>query len=421
MSENGEEEQKDPSLLTSFVNVISGAKQSATIEFDKFCENIGWRPKPKPVVIRNKYDMVRVQAGQSIHGRILPDRHRHNYVKDAEIQTDDISEEEFEGLKRRSSVSSISIDREMEEHRPTKMLRRDYTKSIQRPNEEMISNQLLKENIMQRPNDDISTCFDSVGESSNNRYAVQSKVNFTTGSKSVKRLTSELEKIFSAKQPPSFKKTKVEHNSERKNENIESKIEKNETKEEKQITKHITPKAPPPPLPLLPSAQEPRTQKQGYSTASEQLKLEEERMRLLEKKLGDIHSKMNDFAIRTPNDSPIPSHTVPASQHMSISPNRASPIRQISTPITKRSSFGSISSPRASYNTPSPIKDVSKIFQETPSPIPKPTERHISKMRVLIQQIPMVQLRKTDKIIGPDGLEKPNPVWHEIYGKKRRV
>lgn len=72
---------------------------------------------------------------------------------------------------------------------------------------------------------------------------------------------------------------------------------------------------------------------------------------------------MNDFAIRTPNDSPIPSHTVPASQRMSISPNRASPIRQISTPITKRSSFGSINSPRASYNTPSPIKDFSKLFQ----------------------------------------------------------
>ncbi|CEP14636.1 hypothetical protein [Parasitella parasitica] len=80
------------------------------------------------------------------------------------------------------------------------------------------------------------------------------------------------------------------------------------------------------------------------------------------------------------------------------------------------SSVSSLSAAKTSVysvpkNTPSPY------LQRTPL---KPNDTHKSKMKELIQMIPTVRLRKTDTLIGPDGVKRPNPFWNEIYNHGRR-
>ncbi|KAI9280730.1 hypothetical protein BY458DRAFT_487283 [Sporodiniella umbellata] len=483
MNEGEEEDQQaERSLLSNFVNVISGAKKSATVEFDKFCENIGWKAKPTPVIVHNKHDIARIQARQSIHGRILPDEYRHIIGKDVEIQTDEFPPEELESYKRRLSSSDMSVDRLSEEYRPVKMNKSRHTpvspikerhKSASPIKERhtehtKFSKESDTEHSVANANNSSNAALTSLINDYNDYMDIEPRNSITNSSKSVKRLTSELEKIFSAQHPPTFKKAKTEHKTEQKEpETEQAYVPKAERYSTKLTEKTWEPKTkrrsvssaeslasiiegdirgsvaqtgttttqvpPPPPPPLLPSMQREIEHKQASFNASEKLRFEEERMLLLEKKLGDIHYQMNSFVDRNSNQSPIPSHTILGPQPIAISPMSASPMRPASslrsvspinnsaaTPI--RNTLNLTSSPQINnFHTSSPVRDLISHIQGSSSPIPKPTEKHISKMRVLIQQIPMFQLRKTDTIIGPDGEEKPNPIWHEIYGKRRTL
>ncbi|CAO3702189.1 unnamed protein product [Rhizopus stolonifer] len=285
---------------------------------------------------------------------------------------------------------------------------------------------------------------------------IEPREKIPTGSKSVKRLTSELEKVFSAQKMPTFKKPKTEHNLPLREEhhlspnirqksphhllpnteqepvrqwthNVEPKltphiepestpnVEMSENSIESDMDEEIEsipPEAPPqaPPLPpLLPST--PVQIPQEDNKDIDKLGREEQRMRLLERKLSDIHCQMNKFAARNSNDSPTPSHVRSTDPSIRPAIESNSPIRPTDTlkpaspirPGTLKpvSPFrpSSNSSLRKTYHTPSPIGDHLKYFQGLSSPIPKPNDKHISKMRVIIQQIPAIQLRKTDKIM----------------------
>ncbi|KAG1443770.1 hypothetical protein G6F56_010552 [Rhizopus delemar] len=360
-----EEEQRDHSILSNIVEVISGAKQSATTEFDRFCENIGWKPKTRPVLVRNKRDKTKVQAGESVHGRIVPDGSRRKIGKDMEIQTDDISQQkEFETLKRRPSTRNM--DGLNEDHRPTKIIKQAHFVSISRRGESVRPVQFPREdtmtpvqspikNILQQPttnkgsgssgsetgyyNTAPSTFVNNYGDSMD----LEPREKILTGSKSVKRLTSELEKVFSAQKMPTFKKPKTEHNLPLREEhhsspNIgqkslhhlspnteqeparewtadvkpkltphiepesapnvemsENSIESDMDEEIESAPSEAPPQAPPqaPPLPpLLPSTRIQIPQEDNEDI--DKLGREEQRMRLLEKKLNDIHCQTNN-------------------------------------------------------------------------------------------------------------------------------
>ncbi|ORE02846.1 hypothetical protein BCV72DRAFT_258096 [Rhizopus microsporus var. microsporus] len=463
MNQNEEEEQqqkKDATIFSSIVDVISNATQSATLEFDKFCETIGWKPTQKPVFKHNKRDEPRLSTVKSIHGRILEDRYRRTYAKDAEIQTDDLPEEELDRYSSyKADISSLAVDRrrelyedEVESERPKKMIKRD-TSSPQRTSY-VSPIRRFKENRIREPSTSSTHSNNSLSISAppNQRQsfmesdhdAVRRNSDIVTGQKTVKRLTSELEKKFSMTHPPTFKRPKIESRSE----SFTPLVNRDVIMDEVRTTTEPSPPPPPPPS----SVPEPSAPKNKQSmTASEQLRLEEERMQLLEKKVNDINHQISSFVSPDLDESPIPSNAA-SPRPMSVSPRTYSPAKPTSSPIFNRNfserlhiskptynSSGSsnsnnnstpirntrysTSSPvrdvsRMSY-TPSPNRDVQSLFRNASSPIPKPTERHISSMRVLIQQIPFISLRKTDIIIGPDGMEKPNPIWHEIYGRKR--
>ena len=309
MNQNEEEEQqqnKDATIFSSIVDVISNATQSATLEFDKFCETIGWKPIQKPVFKHNKRDQPRLSTGKSIHGRILEDRYRRTYAKDAEIQTDDLPEEELNRYSSyKADISSLAVDRsrelyedEVEYERPKKMIKRDtsspqqtsYTSSIRR----------FKENRVREPSmsSTHSNSSFSISASPNQRQllmesdynAVRRNSDIVTGQKTVKRLTSELEKKFSMTHPPTFKRPKIENSSE----SFTPLVNRDVIMDEDRTTTEPLPPPPPPPS-FIP---EPSTPKNKQSmTASEQLRLEEERMQLLEKKVNDISHQVKRFPI----------------------------------------------------------------------------------------------------------------------------
>lgn len=100
-----------PSIITYFVNVISGARQTASQEFGRFWENLEHHHQHSLLATdavtdtgtdtstarnirtprsssKNKSDASRLNKGEHINGRIIPDHYRRGYIKDAEIQTE---------------------------------------------------------------------------------------------------------------------------------------------------------------------------------------------------------------------------------------------------------------------------------------------------------------------------------------------
>ncbi|KAI7892179.1 uncharacterized protein EV154DRAFT_505889 [Mucor mucedo] len=136
---------------------------------------------------------------------------------------------------------------------------------------------------------------------------------------------------------------------------------------------------------------------------------EEERIHQLKNRIHSMQSQINE-EIALPS---MPSHKI----------QRESKVRSPSPPPPRQKErFRVPVAPPAPVHplprTPSsvPMKDTTQMSDEKPSP----TEKHKLKMRQLIQAIPFYQLRKADKIIGADGVERPNPFWTEIYGKRSR-
>lgn len=310
MNQNEEEEQQqqknDATFFSSIVDVISNATQSATLEFDKFCETIGWKPTQKPVFKHNKRDQPRLSTGKSIHGRILEDRYRRTYAKDAEIQTDDLPEEELDRYSSyKADISSLAVDRsrelyedEIEYERPKKMIKRDISSPQQTSYVSPIRR--FKENRVREPSTSSTHSNNSFSISAppNQRQlsmesdhdAVRRNSDIVTGQKTVKRLTSELEKKFSMTHPPTFKRPKIESSSE----SFTPLVNRDVIMDEVRSTAEPLPPPPPPPS----SVPEPSTPKNKQSlTASEQLRLEEERMQLLEKKVNDINHQVKCFPI----------------------------------------------------------------------------------------------------------------------------
>jgi hypothetical protein len=106
-----------PGLISYFVNVISGARQTASQEFGRFWENLEHHHHNIPTTttttttptststatdsaattrsirtprssVKNINDTSRLNKGEHINGRIIPDHYRRGYIKDAEIQTE---------------------------------------------------------------------------------------------------------------------------------------------------------------------------------------------------------------------------------------------------------------------------------------------------------------------------------------------
>lgn len=133
----------------------------------------------------------------------------------------------------------------------------------------------------------------------------------------------------------------------------------------------------------------------------------------------------NDTKITPPPAPPAPP-PAPRVSKATEEPLTFSPVRDIPNAFLTKRLQSKYAAPQSKYAAPKSIKESQlapflgpniAINDKTPL---KPSEKHKSTMRELIQLIPGVKLRKTDKILGPDGKERPNPFWNEIYNRGGR-
>lgn len=117
-------EQQDTSFFSDLATAISGAKQTANQEFGRFWGKfVSGKPSPTHIkhstLSRHKptqNDISRMKARKNIQGRIIPDNK--GYMKDAEIQTD---VDAIPVTRRKRSPDEETL------HRPAKMSRSDLT------------------------------------------------------------------------------------------------------------------------------------------------------------------------------------------------------------------------------------------------------------------------------------------------------
>ena len=221
-STNGVDSSLDPpteSLFSNLVTVISGARQTANQEFsrfwDKFTHNNQntdsahtWFAKDmqrqksfNTATFGSQGDLARIEAGQTIHGRLVPDKHRRvGYMRDAEIQTEHfIQGDSLDGLgfsvKRKASSLMEDLEEEKEKERPNKMMKSDTISTSPAPVVHSVTT--VRSPIQSSPMR--STPQHSFSPA---RSSPESSNHIRTGSvKSVKRLTFELEEAFSPRFP----------------------------------------------------------------------------------------------------------------------------------------------------------------------------------------------------------------------------
>jgi hypothetical protein len=223
-----------PGLFSYFVNVISGARQTASQEFGRFWENLEHHHQNTTSTttgtstdavqnayiprysIKNKNDTTRMSKGEQINGRIIPDHYRRGYIKDAEIQTesfDDILSPS--PVHKRKANSSLSYNYQY--NRP---LKKQATSVSPSPAPLVPSTKDIIDN-----KDDSPICSETKAvpwdySLSANTSPIQQRQFQTrpattsperrkitsdvmTGSKSVRRLTHELESSFIPRSPMS--------------------------------------------------------------------------------------------------------------------------------------------------------------------------------------------------------------------------
>lgn len=268
---------QDSSYFNDFVTVISGARQTANQEFNRFWEKFGFNKassnnnsytsssvqtsttmnnnsssrkmircnsreeQESSFISRNKSDIARMRNGQDIYGRIIPDTNRRGYIKDADIQTDDVAKEKEEEFASLPSLSSppLAVQHQAEAttkqdtprttnkrkpspisssdgllSRPQKMLKTDATPpsslSPLRPTTTATASKAENEEIRVKQSPSSTRHFIPNSSPLNLspiklspiKLSPERKNSIVTGSsKSVKRLTSELEETFSPRFP----------------------------------------------------------------------------------------------------------------------------------------------------------------------------------------------------------------------------
>ncbi|KAI8061851.1 uncharacterized protein B0P05DRAFT_590594 [Gilbertella persicaria] len=346
-----QDQQAPTSLFSNFVSVISGARQTASQEFTRFWETLNTSKTPNrqaPLFMASSKDSHK-DTSENIYNSIIPDYNRRSCIKDAEIQTDFVSE-------KRKYTSEVEA-----ESRPQKLAKRNTSPP-----------QTLHQSItFSRKRQDFDKEQESPRKIFKSTPSSPIKHDVIKGSKSVKRLTLELEEALSPRFP------------------AYSPSESPRSKSE--ITK-----------PSSPPSQEASYQLgSALSDVVSNSPNEDEDVRLnkLTETIRLTRTRVSEL-MASSSSPPRPSHTL-----TSISQDN-----------------------KLSFSPPPPLllsHHYHHLWTLTPlrhhgSPI-RPNDKHKSKMRELIQLIPNVRLRKTDTIIGPDGREKPNPFWNEIYNPKRRV
>ncbi|RCI04196.1 hypothetical protein CU098_012825, partial [Rhizopus stolonifer] len=366
-----QDQQAPTSLFSNFVSVISGARQTASQEFTRFWETLNTSKTPNrqaPLFMASSKDSHK-DTSENIYNSIIPDYNRRSCIKDAEIQTDFVSE-------KRKYTSEVEA-----ESRPQKLAKRNTSPP-----------QTLHQSItFSRKRQDFDKEQESPRKIFKSTPSSPIKHDVIKGSKSVKRLTLELEEALSPRFP------------------AYSPSESPRSKSE--ITK-----------PSSPPSQEASYQLgSALSDVVSNSPNEDEDVRLnkLTETIRLTRTRVSEL-MASSSSPPRPSHTLTSiSQDNKLSfspPPPPPPIPSLPSPVGNRSPFSYMN---GSNLTNSPIKTLTPLRHHG-SPI-RPNDKHKSKMRELIQLIPNVRLRKTDTIIGPDGREKPNPFWNEIYNPKRRV
>jgi hypothetical protein len=354
---------QDSSYFSDFVTVISGARQTANQEFNRFWEKFGLNKgnninttstqtptssrkmiptrqsqlqnrdqKSVPAAtFRNKNDLARMKAGQSIYGRIIPDTNRRGYIKDAEIQTDDLMDEDIRASSSvlvpiQEQLQPVDTKKEAADNKPTytykrksSLVSKDLNDILSRP-QKIPKRDSTPPVITTTPSATLKTAFiahlsksakhtadeEELGIAdtrvpkvikqslSTARRFISStpvhlsperhgnKSDIVTGSaKSVKRLTSELEEAFSPRFPPSFTSAtkRTFHDS-----SSSSISNSNSSSSEVSSTNHDPFQS----TPIIQNSQS-LTSTQNKRLTQEE---EDERMEQLEKKVGTIQSQV---------------------------------------------------------------------------------------------------------------------------------
>lgn len=132
-------------VFSSIVTAISGARQTANQEFNRFWDKLtnttpnstrthllnNQHQKPRNQMFRstlfgNEGDLARIEAGKIIHGRLVPDNNRGvSHIKNADIQTDEFVDNKNFSIKRKSSLKEDSTPQ-----RPKKISRKEYSTPV---------------------------------------------------------------------------------------------------------------------------------------------------------------------------------------------------------------------------------------------------------------------------------------------------
>ncbi|KAI9482654.1 MAG: hypothetical protein EXX96DRAFT_555168 [Benjaminiella poitrasii] len=458
--------QNRPSLLSYFSNIITSARQSATEEFEWLCDALGINREIDQSTQLSQHS--RQITNEPIFGRVLPDRHRRSVVRDVSIQTEEPSSpiipKRFEAystlleqtpIKAKTAHESFSvhsstnqtygqspIESNIRSPPPTKrrlsFALEDHHKkvknNVQKSGE---SSSALPERISTSDSISLSTTKKSIDDPLSLSTEDQDKkqkainltrkstipsneVNMTPSSPSVKRLAQELEEAISR----SYERTSTQQN--RETIIVSPMKNMNHLVEDGSSPKNV------------------EQQKRKASLTDAELDL---RVDALEKKVRYVKERVMEFSNSFAEEaitSPIPSSSVNPvdNKRTSFSKVLTSRKQDVSTPsipsthsptqhspiLTRRQSMPLSPIRNQSYK-PSSFYSNEQQQQQSHSNslshwqnLSRTTiDSHKSKMRNIIPLIPHVKLRKTDTIIGPDGTQRPNPFWNEIYNRKRRA
>ncbi|KAI7906255.1 uncharacterized protein BX663DRAFT_499402 [Cokeromyces recurvatus] len=501
-SDESSSSQQHSSIFSYFSNIISAARQSATDEFERFCETIGINQNKKVI----SQQQPKSTMSEPIFGRVLPDLQRRSLVRDVSIQTEPSLSS---SPTLNASQLPLSPDRlifNKSNFTPSSSQRsaafKNSTQSILPPSESSLSVTSKRSPYLPLRNN----------KSHYESFSVQSSINHHLEPNETPTPTTPTYKAIINDEPPEAKTNVTDFSSTRmspskrristvaeeenhkdyshnkklkniqENNNLSQPVVSQtspsslspfrkrmmsimddttplyeETKKQRLSNDSVLTQQipttwkdiPSPSKPVMrlaleleeaisklsPVRQEYKSRKsiesnndksipvtdnnnksssdstQKTSLTNEELDL---RVEALERKVKYVKSKVMEFTNSFDNHLPSPtsSHLIKENEGNT---DLGDVVRdqQKYTPPSYHPSFLS------TYENPKVPKSYSDKPQQSNNKSLLDSHKH--KMRQLLPLIPNVKLRKTDTILGPDGVMKPNPFWMEIYNPRRRA